>query len=66
MMLMMFGRTMMPLYMTETAGKVDVDLDTEDVASLLKLPMAQMANVCADTMLSTMTPFGSNDDADMI
>lgn len=57
---------MMPLYMTETAGKVDVDLDTEDVASLLKLPMAQMANVCADTMLSTMTPFGSNDDADMI
>ena len=65
-MMVQMGAMILPFYATETQGKVDIDLDTEDVASLLKLPMAQMASVNADTMLNTMTPFGSNDDAEMI
>ena len=55
-----------PFYTSELQGKVDVDLDCEDVAKICKLPMAQMANINADTMLNTMTPFGTNDDAEMI
>jgi|TARA_B110000285_G_C14618975_1_gene378270 hypothetical protein len=34
------GAMILPFYATESQGKVDIDLDTEDVASLLKLPMA--------------------------
>lgn len=65
-MLMKLSAMIFPFYTSEFQGKVDVDLDPEDVAKLTKLPMAQMMNINADTMLSTMTPFGTNDDTEMI
>lgn len=65
-MLMKLSTMIFPFYTSEFQGKVDVDLDPEDVAKLTKLPMAQMMNINADTMLSTMTPFGTNDDTEMI
>ena len=66
MMLVQMATFAMPFYMTELQGKVDVDLDPEDIAKLFKLPMAQTMNMNANTILSSATPFTTNDDVEMI
>lgn len=66
MMLASMAMYLLPFYMTESQGKVDVDLDPEDIAKMCKLPIAEMMNMNADSMINMMTPFGSNDDTEMI
>ena len=65
-MMARFALGALPFYITELQGKVDVDLDPEDLSKLFQLPMYQMVNMNADTILNTMSPFGSNDDAEII
>jgi len=47
-------------------GSLDIDLDPEDVAEFMDLPQAEMAKVNAHGLLTSMSPFGTIDDMELI
>lgn len=56
----------MPLYLLQVKGKLDVDLDPADVAALMQLPQAEMAKANVHQLLSGMSPWGTLDDLELI
>jgi len=56
----------MPAYLFQMKGKLNIDVDPEDVAALLKLPQAQMAQMNVHDLISGMSPFGETDDLELV
>lgn len=56
----------LPFYVMKMSGKFDVELDPEDLTNLLQMPQAQMANVNAHGLLSSMSKWGTLDDMELI
>lgn len=56
----------MPMYLLQMKGKLDVDVDPEDIAALMSLPQAEMAQANLHSLLSSMTSWGTLDDMELI
>ena len=55
-----------PVYLIQFKGELDVDLDPEDIASLMTLPQAEMAQVNVHELLAGVCPWGTLDDMELI
>ena len=56
----------LPLFVTNVNGKFDFDVKTEDLESVMGLPQAAMAKMSAHQLLSSMSPWGTLDDQELI
>ena len=57
---------MLPFYMLRINGKLDIELDPSDVKILLEMPQAEMANINVHSLLTSMSPWGTFDDLELI
>jgi hypothetical protein len=55
-----------PLYLMQVEADLDVDLDPKDVAAVLNLPQAQMTQTNLHSLMTTMSPYGTIDDMELI
>jgi len=56
----------LPLFVTNVNGKFDFDVKTEDLESVMGLPQAAMAKMSAHQLISSMSPWGTLDDQELI
>lgn len=56
----------LPMYLLTLAGKVDLTLDSDGIAELLKVPEAALAGQNAHSFLSSYTVLGTIDDLDLV
>ena len=57
---------MLPFYMLRLNGKLDIELEPQDIKILLEMPKMEMANVNAHNLLTAMSPWGTFNDMELI
>ena len=56
----------LPLFIAEVDGKFDVDITPEDVATIMELPQAALAKMNVHSLISSMSPWGTLDNLELI
>lgn len=56
----------LPLFIAEVDGIFDVDITPEDIATIMELPQAALAEMNVHSLLLSMSPWGTLDNFELI